>query len=69
MSRTGGMGQGMGGVDQRHMGKSLREIAEMAAPDGIVFLGQKPDIISQAEQPLEKLLGFVEPAAQHISVA
>ena len=43
------------GVDQREVGERLREVAELAAGDRVVLLGQQADVVAQAEQALEEL--------------
>jgi hypothetical protein len=40
------------------MSKRLRKISELAFPNRIVFLGQKPEIVSQRQQSLEQLFRF-----------
>src|SRR5580700_1990296 len=41
-------------VDERDMGKCLRKISELAAKNGIVFLGQQADVVAQIEQTQEE---------------
>src|SRR5712692_10850855 len=49
----------VGGVDQRHVGERLGEIAEKALCPRVVFLGQQAEIVAQRQQPLEHRLGFL----------
>ena len=41
------------------MGERLREVAELALRDRVVLLGEQPDVVGQAEQPLEQRAGLV----------
>jgi hypothetical protein len=58
-------GEAMAGIDQGHVREGLREVAELAAAHGVVFLGQQPDIIPQIEQAVIEAHGIVQPAAGH----
>src|SRR3546814_1888043 len=58
LRRAGSIEQVAGGVDQRQMRERLREIAELAPVDRVVFLGQQADVIAQAQQPFEQSAGF-----------
>src|SRR5712671_4966045 len=48
-----------GGVDQRHVRKSLREIPELTLRYRIVFFGKQPEIVSNSEQTLKHLARFL----------
>src|ERR1700679_3386274 len=50
------------------MRERLREIAELAFGDGIIFFRQKPDIIPDFQQPLEHSDGLVMTPLQFIIV-
>ena len=58
----------IGRVDQRDVGKRLRKIAELALRPDIVFLGEEPDIVAQADQPLEELPCVSFPSSHHVGV-
>src|SRR5918992_499270 len=55
------------GVDERHVRKRLREVAEQAPRDRVVFLGEEANVVGEAEQPLEELVRLV-PATLHAEV-
>ena len=46
-------GQVRRSVDDRGVGKSLREIPELPLGDRVVFLGEQAKIVSEREQALE----------------
>ena len=52
------------GADEREVGERLREVAELAAGDRVVFLGEQADVVAEVEQPLEQLARLVVPALQ-----
>jgi hypothetical protein len=39
----------VGRIDQTDVRESLRKIAELAAPDGVVFFGEQADVVSETE--------------------
>ena len=41
------------------MRESLGEVADQPAARGVVFFGEKPEIVADRQQPLEQLLGIV----------
>src|SRR4029079_9453412 len=45
------------GSDERQMREALGEIADLATPGKVVFLGEQPERGSQRQEPLEELLG------------
>ena len=47
-------------ADEREVGERLREVAELPAGDGVVLLGEQPDVVAEVEQSLEQLAGLVE---------
>src|SRR5215510_5841412 len=54
------------GVDQRHVRKGLREIADLALEMRVVFLAEQAQIIAQRDQAAEQPLGVGHPTLQHI---
>src|SRR6266487_6942846 len=48
-----------GRLDQCEVRERLRKVAELAAGDGVVLLGEKADVVAQVEQPFEELARFV----------
>ena len=52
----------MSRIDQRDMRKGLREIAQHAPGNGIVFLGQEADIVAEREKKLEELHRLIAPS-------
>ena len=58
----GGTRQVEGGVDQRDMGEGLREVADLTAVLGVVFLGQQPEVVAQRQQTIEQRPALVTPA-------
>ena len=55
-------------VDQREVRERLREIAELAAAAGIVFLGEQPDVVARRQQALEQLARLVVASLQDVVV-
>ena len=51
-----------GGVDQRDKGEGLREVADLTAVLGVVFLGQQPEVVAQRQQTIEQRPALVTPA-------
>jgi len=50
------------------MRKALREVADLAARDRVVFLRKQADIVGEREEAFEQRLGLFEPAAHRVSV-
>ena len=55
------MGEVVRRVDERHVRKGLREIAQHAPRHGIVFLGQEAHVVAKRQKALEEFAGFVLP--------
>src|SRR5580704_10022005 len=53
-----------GGVDNRGVRKRLRKIAEKTLRDGVVFLGEEAEIVSEGKQAVEQFHGVRPPADQ-----
>src|SRR5437762_14361751 len=60
--------QVMGRIDQRDMREGLREIADLPAGSGVVFLRQQSEIVAQIEKPFEHHPRVGIPALQDIIV-
>ena len=50
-----------GGGDERQVSEGLREVAELTARDGVVLLGEQPEIVRQPDQALEQGMRVVVP--------
>jgi len=61
-------GEVEGRVYKCNMRKCLWEIANLALRMGVVFFGQKPDIIPERKQPLEQLLCFDAPPGRQQAI-
>jgi hypothetical protein len=42
-----------GALNQAHVVERLREVAELALLDGVVLLGQEPEVVAQREEAFE----------------
>ncbi len=51
-------------MHQRHMRECLREVTDHSFRHRVVLFGKQPDIIRQADEPLEHVVRFVHPALQ-----
>ena len=61
----GGMArQVVGGVDERHVGEGLGEVAHLAPVAHVVLLGEQPEVVAQADEPVEHGMGVVVAADQ-----
>ena len=49
-----------GGIDQRDVRESLREVADQAFALDIVFLGEQAEIVAQRKQALEEAARVVD---------
>lgn len=58
----------MGGIDKSHVGECLREITHEALTADVVFFGQEPHVVAQADDTLEKAASVIEAAGQNIGV-
>src|SRR5580658_608300 len=71
-SRRAGGGLGPSEIEcgghEADMAERLGKIAEHPARAGIVLLGEKPDVVSLAEQVFEKRPGFGEAALERVVV-
>ena len=54
----------VGGVDERHVGEGLREVAHLPSGPHVVLLGQQPEVVAQTDQPVEHGVGVVVAADQ-----
>ena len=53
-----------GGVDERQVAERLREVADLAPQFDVVLLGEEPEVVPQAQQPLIQLARLVDPPAE-----
>ena len=56
-------------IDKRQMRKRLRKVAQMTFGGWVVFLGQKPNIVPQRQQPFEQLARVVISFLQNVIVS
>src|SRR5690349_2953107 len=58
----------VGRIDERDVRERLRKIAQLALSARVVFLGEQPNIVAQADEPVEHVLRLDQAASHHISV-
>src|SRR5688572_10025529 len=51
--------QAEGGVDQRHVGERLGEVAEQPPVGRVELLGEEPEVVGRRQAALEQLGGLV----------
>lgn len=56
------------GKDQGEMRERLRKVADVALQLCVLFLGQKPQVITQSEKPFEQFFSFRQAASQGVVV-
>src|SRR5665213_4367128 len=61
-------GQVESGVHQADVRERLRKVADQPFSDDVVFLGEQPDVVRGADQPLEELRGVFLPFLQNVVV-
>ena len=54
--------QVIGRIDEADVGKRLREIAELTPLNGVVFLGQEPQVVADREQAFVELPCVIVPS-------
>jgi hypothetical protein len=58
----------MGGIDQRQVRESLREVPKLAALFGIVFFREQPDVIAKCGQAFKECARVIKPVLQNVII-